>query len=1021
MKKFVLFGCFLVSLNLALSVSVSGQSYEFSDGFEDGSKIELPWQRGGSYTTITDQISLTGKRAFRAHMKPRLYDNARSEITFKGANGMRYFQDLLTTYGFKVAIYFPNDFEPDFTSNEIILQYHGKQDKHDTYTNPPFGVYLEGDKLRVTTRWIKRDPGSNDDKVTISYRDVATVQPGKWHFFVVDIHWDYRANGNGFAKVYMKVGSPPKESDIIVNHEAPIGSKDDDGPYFKMGIYKWDWKNQSKVDRSVKAGITHRTLYYDDFQIKKGAILTGQGPQNNVPTANAGKDQTIILPANTVNLTGSASDSDGNIASVKWTKVKGGNASIVSSTKNLTQVRDLVEGEYTFRFTATDNDGETAFDDVKVTVLPANRAPVANAGKDITITLPTNKVTVNGTASDTDGSVVSVQWEKVSGGSAIIVDEYQRSTQIHSLDEGEYVFRFTATDNDGATKSDNLRVIVLPEPPNEKPIVNAGADINISLPVNTISLTGSVNDPDGTIDRVEWTIVSGGSATIASKGNVSTDVTNLAAGSYTFKLTAWDDDGASASDNVFVTVLEEVVNTPPVVDAGPNQTVILPENSIVTAATANDPDGSITEVTWAKLAGGAATIVSRNQLTTEINNLEEGTYTFRVTVRDNDGTTAADNFTVTVLPQANDAPTASAGEDITVTLPQNSVELQGIASDADGSVASVLWKKISGGSASIATAAQRTTQVNSLTEGAYVFEFVVTDNLGATASDRVNVTVLPAAANQAPIVNAGNDQVIQLPVDFALLTATANDPDGSIAEVAWTKVSGGNATLQNSTELVANIANLELGDYVFRITATDNEGLSASDEVKISVIDANLPPVVNLARSTSISLPLESYEIDADAYDPDGEIVAYAWTQEKGPEIFISEDDSPILLLQELSVGNYVFKVVVTDNKGATTEASIRIKASLDMNKVAGIPRVFSPDGNGIDDYWIFEDASIIEGCSLVIFNRQGRKVYESDSYQNDWDGTYNGTPLPEGDYYYVIKCDDGGEPLTGGVRILRQ
>ncbi len=53
--------------------------------------------------------------------------------------------------------------------------------------------------------------------------------------------------------------------------------------------------------------------------------------------------------------------------------------------------------------------------------------------------------------------------------------------------------------------------------------------------------------------------------------------------------------------------------------------------------------------------------------------------------------------------------------------------------------------------------------------------------------------------------------------------------------------------------------------------------------------------------------------------------------------------------------------------------------------------------------------------------NRQGVKVFESNDYANDWDGTLNGTPLPDGDYYYIIQCDDSEEPLTGGVRILRQ
>ena len=85
-----------------------------------------------------------------------------------------------------------------------------------------------------------------------------------------------------------------------------------------------------------------------------------------------------------------------------------------------------------------------------------------------------------------------------------------------------------------------------------------------------------------------------------------------------------------------------------------------------------------------------------------------------------------------------------------------------------------------------------------------------------------------------------------------------------------------------------------------------------------------------------------------------------------------------------------------------------------------GAHKIFSPDGNGINDYWEVENLDIIQGCELVVFNRFGQTVYQSSDYHNDWDGTYNGSPLPEADYYFVIKCEENSNSTSGGIRIIR-
>src|SRR6476661_4575316 len=144
---------------------------------------------------------------------------------------------------------------------------------------------------------------------------------------------------------------------------------------------------------------------------------------------------------------------------------------------------------------------------------PPNQPPSANAGTDKSITLPTNSVSLSGSGTDPDGTIASYSWSKVSGGAATINSPGSASTTISGLTQGSYIFRLTVTDNAGATGFDDVAVTVNAAP-NQSPTANAGTDKTITLPTNSVSLTGSGSDPDGSITAYAWTKVSGGAATI---------------------------------------------------------------------------------------------------------------------------------------------------------------------------------------------------------------------------------------------------------------------------------------------------------------------------------------------------------------------------------------------------------------------------------------------------------------------------------------------------------------------------
>jgi hypothetical protein len=188
--------------------------------------------------------------------------------------------------------------------------------------------------------------------------------------------------------------------------------------------------------------------------------------------ANAGTDKTITLPTSSTTLTGSGTDSDGTIASYAWTKVSGGAATLTNASSATLSVSGLVAGTYTFRLTVKDNAGATATDDVILTVKAAtttNIAPVASAGADKAITLPTSSTTIAGTATDADGTIASYTWTKVSGGAATLTNASSATVTVTGLVAGTYTFRLTVKDNAGATGTDDMILTV-----NAAPVTVAG-------------------------------------------------------------------------------------------------------------------------------------------------------------------------------------------------------------------------------------------------------------------------------------------------------------------------------------------------------------------------------------------------------------------------------------------------------------------------------------------------------------------------------------------------------------------
>jgi poly(3-hydroxybutyrate) depolymerase len=737
----------------------------------------------------------------------------------------------------------------------------------------------------------------------------------------------YDTDGSIVKFIWKQIAGPTTVK--ISNRLLPTSSA---GGFLVPGTYK--------IELTV---VDNRTGWQKDTL----TVNVSGGPAVNIrPVANAGNDLSIMLPTTSTLIDGSKSfDSDGSITSYSWSKISGPTGGTPLTPKSSkTNISGLQQGVYKYMLEVTDNLGATGRDTIIVTVnpepAPKNESPTAIAGRDIIITLPQTSIILNGNKSfDPDGTIAAYSWSKIDGPAGeTIVSSQSSKTNVTGLKEGKYFFLLTVKDDKGATGRDTVVITVknIPEPLNQLPTAIAGKDIVIVLPLSSVELDGNESfDIDGTLVSYSWSKIAGPSGgTILTSESSQTTIDDLKEGKYRYELEVKDDKGASDRDTVVV-IVKPAPNQPPVARAGKDIIITLPENSVVLDGNESfDADGTIDSFLWTKIGGppGSKLETAENAVS-QLTLVVAGTYRYQLKVTDNKGASSYDTINIRVKATpvpGNIEPEAKAGNDIVITLPLNAVQLDATASrDPDGLISDYLWTMISGDENGLPLAPdQPVSEVENLTAGTYTYMLEVTDNGGAKSYDTVLVTVLPAP-NQKPVAQAGNDITIRLPVNSVLLDGSlSTDPDGIIEKFYWTKLEGPKeALIMNAGTATTTIVGLQEGEYRFRLTVTDDAGETNFDDVTISVVaPQNAAPIANAGIDKTITLPFDSTTLDGSASSDDGSIVSYSWTDiSKTISATIVDKDKAVTAVKQLSVGDHLFELTVSDNYGIKSRDTVTI------------------------------------------------------------------------------------------------
>ncbi|WP_129779573.1 Ig-like domain-containing protein [Peristeroidobacter soli] len=703
-------------------------------------------------------------------------------------------------------------------------------------------------------------------------------------------------------------------------------------------------------------------------------------------------------------------------------------ASVTSSAAATTILdNEVILGNVTAgsTFVSTDTftlrqDRRVAFDPTRlswiINAADANTPPVAHAGPDQTVRTGA-LVTLNGTAStDADGDPLTYSWTMVSrpNGSTAVLSSSVAAMPTFTPDRGgTYVLSLIVNDGHASSVADEVRISTV----NSTPIANAGADRTVAR-ASLVTLDGSASsDPDFDALSYTWVIAAapqGSTAALSAATTVRPTIRLDLPGSYTFRLVVSDGQLTSTPDEVIVST----ENSAPVANAGPDQTGAIGVAAQFDGRASSDADNDALSFSWSWQSRPDGSHAVLNAVDTPVAGFvpdTAGLYVGQLIVNDGFANSLPDTAVVSVPLPVNRPPVAI--DDAVSTPVGIAVDIAVLANDTDPDAGSSLsvasFTQPVGGAVTAVAGGLRFTPQAGFT-GVTTFSYAVTDG-SLTASAIVTVTVV-AAANAAPVVNAGADQNITLPYSGAVasitLAGTVSD-DGLPAPArltsAWSQMSGPIvATIGNATAASTSVYLPAIGSYVFRLTANDG-AVTASDDVVIVVTAAanTAPTLVAIADRTialGSTLSLHLGVSDADPFD------TLSLSIDAGPAgATLSAPESLMWTPGATQVGTHPFAITVRDAAGLSDTKTFNVTVTA-ANR-APVLAALSDDTVGTGaNYSKTLSATDSDGDALTF------EVIGAPNGMSLNGGTLRWQPMQSGEYFVKVAVRDPAGATAAGV-----
>jgi len=687
----------------------------------------------------------------------------------------------------------------------------------------------------------------------------------------------------------------------------------------------------------------------------------------NLPAANAGTDQLLSCGATAATFSGNAiataSNFSGGIGS--WIAVN--NSSVIDNQNSeVSNISNIPFGINKFVW-KVENFGCIATTD---TVVITNFAPV-NVSVVPQQNVCGNSVQLNANdPSDIQNTAIG-QWLQLSGPStAFVTSQNSHNAQLLSLQNGTYTFQWKVSNGNCVSDSAQTQLDVYP-------IIDAGLG-NVQQLCNQTAVQLQGADPASIHSSIigVWSVIAGNGITFQNNQNFNTIALGLDTGIFSFQ---WKLSNGICADDSAIYVFRNFAQ--PIALAGKDTTLCI--NTIQLYA--NNPQQIQFSATgnWSVVSGGNATFSNAGSFNSVISNLSYGSYNLQWVVSNGTCIADTDNVTITV----GSLVAANAGSNINLCN-SNSVTL-----NATNTVnATSLWSS-NAASVIFSDASSNTTNVTGLGFGTTIFKWKLT---GTCNTDSSSVTVINY---KQPTSNAGNDKII---CNNTIQLAANNPFDiAGSATGLWQELSGPSTLVFSSKTISSStIGSLVAGDYTLQWSVSNGVCVSAS-----SVINIKVKSGVSFGN-----IIIENTDFDAH----NGAIVLENPTAGANQYQYSLNNASFVndTIFKSLYVGkNYL---IIKDNAGCTADTILEIKPNF------FIPTGFSPNGDGVNDTWQILNIESFPDAEIKVYTIWGEIIFETIGNQKIFDATFNGNPLPDGNYYYIVDLRNGTQAKKGKITILR-
>ncbi len=366
-----------------------------------------------------------------------------------------------------------------------------------------------------------------------------------------------------------------------------------------------------------------------------------------------------------------------------------------------------------------------------------------------------------------------------------------------------------------------------------------------------------------------------------------------------------------------------------------------------------------------------------------------GNYTIRL-VAISDSSCVSDTISRTVA--VHDLPRVDFTLPAYICMPNGSGNFTNNTTIGDGSALSYVWNF--GDNSGTATTANPMHNFSS--NGPFTIRLTATSAFGCVDDS----TKVLSAFYDKPVANftVAPDTLCQGTNNVFTNLSTA--PNSTVQGFTWSFGDGTNSTTANPTKIYTRP-----GNYSVSLTVRNAVGCTSDPFTKNVIV--YLQPVIDAGPSFIVP---EGTIITFNPRANDSTVLQFYWTPTGGLS------NASVLRPQIVALQNQTYRLTAIGQGNCSASDTLTVK----ILRPVQVPNAFSPNGDGINDTWLINNLVDYPGATVEIYNRYGQMVYQSNGYNQPWNGTHKGAPLPFATYYYIITLKNGFKPMTGSVTIVK-